>query len=190
MSTRGAIGFYYNGDTKAFYNHFDSYPECLGISVLNQVRRMNLNDMRERFKSIVMVDEDSMPKPELMTRYADVADLGVSSHSLSDWYCLLRNVQGRLDLYMDGTIEHMIDAVDFLTDSLYCEWAYIVNLDDGTLEVYKGFNRDKGAQGRYRKGKADRYGYYGVSLLTTFPLDNLPSESEFLSKVSALVGDD
>ena len=59
----------------------------------------------------------------------------------------------------------------FLENSLFCEYAYIINLDDGVLEFYVGFNKDPNAKGRYASLKvSDDNDYYGVVLKKTFPL--------------------
>lgn len=38
MGTRGAYGFYKDGQNKLTYNHFDSYPEGLGNTVVDFCR--------------------------------------------------------------------------------------------------------------------------------------------------------
>ena len=63
----------------------------------------------------------------------------------------------------------------FLENSLFCEYAYIINLDDNVLEFYVGFNEDPNANGRYaslnKKDGLDEFAnYYGVVLKKTFPL--------------------
>ena len=63
----------------------------------------------------------------------------------------------------------------FLGDSLFCEYAYIINLDDNVLEFYVGFNEDPNAKGRYaslnKKDGLDEFAnYYGVVLKKTFQL--------------------
>jgi hypothetical protein len=50
----------------------------------------------------------------------------------------------------------MIDSKGFLSDSLFCEWAYIINLDKEVLEVYEGFQEeesDNRFKGDYAKEK-------------------------------------
>ncbi len=42
MGTRGAYGFYYKTEKetieKVTYNHYDSYPECLGYNILQFIK--------------------------------------------------------------------------------------------------------------------------------------------------------
>ena len=85
------------------------------------------------------IDERVPPSEELQTRYsaAGFADLGVSSQSSNDWYCLLRNVQGAdaLPYILDGTLSHLTDNVDFEEDELFCEWAYFIDREQKVLTV-------------------------------------------------------
>ena len=60
----------------------------------------------------------------------------------------------------------------FLSDSLFCEWAYIINLDDEVFEVYRGFNKNPNAPGRYASKQCDSEKYYGVELIETFSLND------------------
>lgn len=67
------------------------------------------------------------------------------------------------------------DYGSFMADSLFNEWSYIVNLDEGVLEIYKGFNKNPDAEGRYASMTRNYGGneYYGVALVKTIPLDEL-----------------
>ncbi len=80
----------------------------------------------------------------------------------------------------------MVDYSTFMHDSLFCEWAYIINLDTKELEIYKGFNKDKKGKGRYAskyiapERKGEKVEYYGVTLLTSMKLSeirNMPEEA-------------
>ena len=177
MGTRGAYGFRIKEQDKVTYNHFDSYPECLGRNMLQYISHTSLPRMRRAANRIVLVEQDSKPSPELIEKYKDFADLGVSRRTLTEWYCLLRKAQGNLFPY-NQNLRHMIDSHAFLADSLFCEWAYIIDLDNSQFEVYRGFNQDPNAPGRFAASSIpDSNGYYGVALIREVPLGNVRSSS-------------
>lgn len=67
----------------------------------------------------------------------------------------------------NGFNEKFENYVTFLANSLFCEYAYIINLDDNTVEFYIGFNKKPGGKGRYAEWKSDTSyvgDYYGVTL--------------------------
>jgi hypothetical protein len=90
----------------------------------------------------------------------------------------------------------MIDNHRFLRDSIYCEWAYIVNLDAEVLEVHVGWNTDPRAPGRYAHLQREHTTseiarervteYFGVRHLASFPLREIwdgVSAAEFSQRV-------
>ncbi len=178
MGTRGAIGFYkiVNGKCvhKVTYNHYDSYPSQLGNDVLDYINRRSIGDLNMAFDAIKMVKENSKPTSKAIAKCVNGGYFNgsVSERSTADWYCLLRNCQGDLEKY--ATVGYMIDSQKFLHDSLFCEWAYIINLTDNVLEVYKGFQKSQ-PKGRYSEVKPDKE-YYAVELIHTFPLDKCPKK--------------
>jgi hypothetical protein len=174
MGTRGAIGFRVNNEEKIQYNHFDSYPSYLGLEILNYIQGNNIQALKETAEQIILVDEDDKPTEEQIMECQPWTNLDVSSHSVADWYCLLRDAQGGLNAFSEG-LQYMIDYRDFLKNSLFCEYAYIINIDEQVLEYYCGFNKKP----RIRKGRyatiesQSNDGYYGVVLLKKYPLENL-----------------
>ena len=188
MSTRGTIGFRVSENDKVTYNHSDSYPTWLGIQVMSFILNTPESELKDIANRIELVDEDSKPSSELIEAYRGYADTDVATQTLTDWYCLLRHTQGELEHYRNG-VRHMIDYSTFLHDSLFCEWAYIINLDTQELEIYKGFNKNKKGKGRYASKfiAPDRIGekveYYGVTLLTTMKLSDIRNMSEESIKV-------
>lgn len=227
MGTRGAWGFRKGAQDKVTYNQFDSYPEGLGDDVVELVRQSRDNaQLAAIADGIVLVVNQEPPDQATIARYRAIpglTNLKVSECKEQDWYCLLYGGHSQPLFYLSGatweqeegewgarvkvmhTIEpdhaciHMLDGHDFLADSLFCEWAYIINLDTGMLEVYKGFNRDKSAAGRYaalddgdngRRSEDDKF--YGVVFVGEIPLDEVRvmARADFLNKVKALLGVD
>ena len=159
MGTRGAYGFCKNGELKVTYNHFDSYPEGLGQDILDFIHGTSIEEMNKMCDDLQLIDEKIPPTEEQIQKCRDAGsiDLGVSNQSVTDWYCLLRNCQG--DLAMNCKVGMMSDDKDFLQDSLFCEYAYIINLDDNVLEVYRGFQQTP-PKGRFANTPINENGYY------------------------------
>ena len=184
MGTRGLVGFVINGTEKLAYNHWDSYPSGLGLQTLAWLREQDLGALAEQVERLELIDEEKEPTPEQVRRAkeAGVIDITVSERSTSDWYCLLRGAQG--DLTKTLEVGMMKGDADFAIDSLFCEWAYVINLDDGLLEAYEGFQKAPHANGRF----ADRgpsqgvvHEYHPVALRGSWPLHDLPSDEAFLA---------
>lgn len=180
MGTRGSYGFRYNGRDYTSYNHYDSYPSYLGASLAKQwdavTEKMTLPQIRHVVSVMRMVDESAKPTDADIDRTAAYHDFGVGEQSADDWYCLLRGAQGRIDAALELGI--MVDGEGFMADSLFCEWAYIFNLDSERLEVYVGFNQDPNAAGRYASQGGERPFpnapiYHGVRLIREIPFEDL-----------------
>lgn len=172
MSTRGAYGFRINDKDKVTYNHFDSYPDGLGSTIVEFIRTTSDEQLNEIANRIRLVDEDDKPTPEDVKKYQHLFQ-EVGTQDPRDWYALLRSAQGELKFYRDNGLDVMLDSATFLQDSLFCEFAYVINMDTGMLEFYEGLQKEK-CRGRYGDKKTDDDNkYYGVKLVTETPLDEV-----------------
>jgi hypothetical protein len=152
MGTRGAIGFIVNGEEKVSYNHMDSYPSYLGKNLLKDLTTISdLNILHENVRRISMVDAGDVPElsSEEISSLKEFTNNSVGQGD--DWYSILRESQGSIEPYcrQENPLRYMTDAKGFLYDSLFCEFAYIVNLDTNMVEFYRGFNHHLDAPGRY-----------------------------------------
>ncbi len=141
MSTRGVTGFKIDGKLKITYNHSDSYPEWLGQRMVEFCKIYfpeNIEQAKKRVRKVVMVSNKKKPTRNQIEKYKKYSDLGVSENNYFDWYCLLRRLQGIpiLNEILQGRVYHMYNYETFLRDELDCQWGYIINLDDETLEVW------------------------------------------------------
>lgn len=178
MGTRGIIGFFNGEETKVMYNHYDSYPEWLGIKVLEFLRTADMDIVKRQVKKLKKVGKRK-PTLQQQEKLAKYADTNVSTGSLDDWYVLLRKTQGDMQATLDAGFYD--DGYNFTGDSLLCEWGYVINLVDMTLEIYKGFQDEPHSIGRFHDVAPVFKGYYPIKLVATYSLDNLPSDIDRLS---------
>lgn len=139
MGTRNVTAVYLDGEFRvAQYGQWDGYPTGQGETIRQFFSRDDLD--LDRFKSRVrdhvsFLNEDQI---ELVNRkikqHGGFAEAGVA-HLSRDTGADILNV-----IYdAEGDIV-LNNEIAFIGDGLFCEWAYVVDLDQGVLEVYKGFN--------------------------------------------------
>ena len=60
MGTRGIYGFFYKGKFYCFYNHWDSYPRGLGVTLLKELVKIveegRLNEWKEKLELLINRD--------------------------------------------------------------------------------------------------------------------------------------
>lgn len=181
MGTRGLYGVVVNGEVKASYNHFDSYPSGLGVDIVKFVQGIeDVSDVIEQAQNLTLVNEREEPTPIQVQKITGQAQ--PDAEVGGDWYGWLRDVQG--DLAENLRIGFMTDGVSFGQDSLFCEWGYLVNLDDETVEVYLGFQKEPHTEGRWSdydptadESVAYRVNhYYGIKRIAVIPFAELTEE--------------
>lgn len=178
MGTRGAYGFHKGGVDKITYNHFDSYPTGLGADVAEFVKNHTDEEMNEIFDRIVMVRSNGVPSAEQIKECFRFYQPGVSMNTPEEWYSLLRATQGDLEAHAMG-LRYMIDNADFLKDSLFCEWGYVINLDKGVLEIYRGFQKGPESNRYYQPMSYN--GYYNCSLIREVPFETLREPKTYMA---------
>jgi hypothetical protein len=173
------MGVRIGGVDKITYNHFDSYPSGLGESIVSDVRALLRDPGIDGFKQLAtalrVVDEQTdKPTDADIARLKQFTDLAVSERSEQDWYCLTRHLQG--EFAMTLKVGLMIDSHNFMANSLFCEFAYIVNLDEMSFECYRGFQHAPHQKGRYAnmERSPSRSDYWPVALVGNFDLADIP----------------
>ena len=163
MSTRGAVGYVIAGVEKILYNHYDAHYGALGADVLQ----------------LVVANDDAALLAGAQNLHVLDRDVPVGAHG--EALGVPRTALPRDVLFNPATLRdtlagvcYDIDSSAFLEDSLFCEWAYILNCDTLRVEIYHGLNEDRAAPGRYAKfGGKPRAGgtYWGVALACELPFD-------------------
>lgn len=153
MSTRGLWGITGIKGRKdnltefAVFHSSDSYPQYLGYHILESIRNHDLTDF-ENFAQKVKV-------------YNDEND--IYNRKVEDSYTQPHKTDIKI-----------VNGIDFIKDSLFCEWVYFINLENKTIDIYKGFNTDPTEAGRFASETVDNEKkYYGCRLLIEIPIEQI-----------------
>jgi len=191
MGTRNLTMVVKGGEYKvAQYGQWDGYPSGQGATVLEFLReQVKWDEFHASLDKCKFISEE-----EVERRWKDLgadefgATMEVSAKMIKTHPQLQRSIGAKvlLDSQMSPNGLELQDEHAFAADSLFCEWAYLIDLDKGVLEVYKGFNKqpldpsERFADMRVEKNKAIGKTYYPIKLLWSWPLTDLPTKPEFL----------
>lgn len=189
MGTRGLFGFRKNKQDKLCYNHYDSYPDGLGIEIMDYIKSHTNEKMNEVYDDIKLFNNDKPIKDFTKEEYEEYKHIlkefgikenlkGINNYDTLNDLISTSIKYGRLSFYDNKKSNErlMCDDNDFIKDSLFCEWAYIINLDTNNLEIWKGFQTKPQKDNRYgNKCYKVRSGekYYPCVLISEIPFDDL-----------------
>lgn len=209
MGTRNLTAVIKDGEYKiAQYGQWDGYPSGQGATALKFLREQEtLEPFRKALDRCFFYTPGQLTS--LNTRYQNEceeadrkyrgyteADYAARRHARYAEDCLLhlsRDVgAGILDIVLKRPDAELglKDSRSFAGDSLFCEWAYVIDLDAEVFEVYRGFNQTPTApESRFPSGakwleKSD--GYEPVRLVASFPLLDLPAEADFVEMLEGV----
>lgn len=185
MSTNGAIGVIVDGKLKVSYNHSDSYPDYLGEQIVDFCNHISKENGWVKFKdlckNVKLVKETSQPTEEDIQKYSRYFNGNLSRETPKDWYCLLREVQGvqYLKEIYDENLDVILDGKRFLKDSLFCEYAYILNLDTQEILFFDGgntyFQKDNPLNEYFDEPYQEYETYQLIKCVGKFPFNDIPS---------------
>jgi len=189
MGTRSLTCVVLDGKFKiAQYGQFDGYPEGQGTIVIDTMRKIIASNNLDRFKKKVgalkEITNDEY-KQLWIDAGADPANDYVSMEVGNEFdrknpQLDRRLAAGILGHVMYNDVPGVRLSIEFANDSLFCEYAYVVDLDLGVFEVYKGFQKQNHSSGRFSDKKCETSGYFPVRLTKSYRLDSLPSTDEFV----------
>lgn len=166
MGTRNSTIVIQDGLMKvAQYGQWDGYPSNAGVGIVKFLQENNMDKFKEAVSNC--------------TEFTDAEiDKGVK---IADHPHLSRDHgYGILDLIVEANGLKLHSDTRFVADSLFCEWAYVIDLDKSKLEVYEGFNQKplpKNARFKNLEHLKDG-SYYPVKKVCEFKFDELPTTKE------------
>ena len=187
MGTRHLIMAVKDGKTRlAQYGQWDGYPSGQGVDVLKFVsskqRRAKLSKVLDKVQFLTQADLDRGYEKVGVQKGA----FGLNkkqSDSFNRMFPLLSRDHGAniLTLLLSADKPQLVNSEEFAGDSLFCEWAYVIDFDKQTFEVYKGFNTSEplDKHDRFFGTKNDNKKYYPIKMIADWKFDEIPSRAKF-----------
>ena len=188
MGTRHLIAVQLDGEYKiAQYGQWDGYPEGQGMTTLYFLRSMDEDKFKSALRNSSFISDD-----ELMALWKQYGADDDGMVSLSDADRMKKDhpeysrdtsadILQMVQEHPEGMKLH--NQIGFAANGLFCEWAWVIDLDKRTFEGYRGFGREPlTEQDRfYFLRDLEQNGYSGVKLAAEWSLDNIPSDEDFLA---------
>jgi hypothetical protein len=119
----------------AQYGQWDGYPTGQGKTIAKFLQRANIEKFKEKVDNVTFIDDKDLEK------VYEECSKGNSEINLLPPELNRDTAAKILTLIYKGKVKQLRNDLDFAADSLFCEWAYLINLDNQTVEVYLGFNK-------------------------------------------------
>ena len=165
----------------AQYGQYDGYPDYTGIGIL-EILREDLNNLVNGLENCIEADEgihetmrkhvSDVTKTEIeggwltMEQSEVFHDLYPEQHRNTGYKILKMIADSQTPLYLTNSF-------DFAAETVWCEWAYVIDLDNGEFQTYE--SRSNGSQGIFA-----RLGENTVKMVAAYGLDELPSDEEYM----------
>ena len=191
MGTRNLTIVVQNQEVKvAQYGQWDGYPEGQGMTILNFLKNPSkLKELKQTLPKVRFQNEgDIRIQSEFMNSIGSKdgwMNVEQAKKMNKEYPLHHRDVGGEIleDLLEFKELPEivLIDSYAFAADSLWCEWAYVVDLDKNIFEIYHGLNQSKlSSEDRFYSLTDTESNYFPVKIIQSFSLENLPEDEEFI----------
>lgn len=171
MGTRHLIAIVLDKKIKvAQYGQWDGYPSgngrALAKAIVNIIRTAQLQDFITRVRKCSFATQEQLEEEQRKVDAGQPFPKQFSRDTSAEIVGMILDSPGGLLLK---------DSSEFARDSLFCEWAYVIDLDTSSFEIYKGFQTEPHDQGRFSnlEPNLEPAGYYPVKLIKTINIFDL-----------------
>ena len=170
------------------YGQWDGYPAGVGLSVANWLSDNYAGAkelLRNRAKNIQLIEDSGAHAKEHGVSITSEGWISGDDKGWEEYFqkfpLMTRDTSGAglLEAIAFGPEESLVSqdwGFDFGFDSLFCEWAYVIDLSRDVLEVYQGFQNERHTQGRWAALNPDHIEndtYYPVKLVAEIPIEGV-----------------
>ena len=187
MGTRNLTIVKHNEEIKvAQYCQWDGYPDSAGLHILNFLQECNKEDFKHNLEQCSWATEEDLEKAEEFIKSIEESNLTIHADT---WHAVFpafhRNTGCRiLELICPpyGGPKRILlqNSFKFGGDKVFCEWAWVIDLDSNQLEVYSSSDGSKGIF----EALDDP-----VRLTVSWDLDNLPTPEDFMTYFNDLAAE-
>jgi hypothetical protein len=197
MGTRGLTMVVSKGKTRvAQYGQWDHYPSGQGRTALEFLRDVDFKQFAKKLYRCKFVKRKKQKEIDFFLEYIGSKN-GWMTMAQSELfknqfpYLSRDHGAGILRMIMESEDKEiwLNDQTNFAADSLFCEYAYVIDLDKRTFEIYSGFNKsevDPSERFAYLNGKTEN-DYGVIRHMKTYSLDDLPTVEDYLEEMEKLV---
>ena len=188
MGTRNLTCVWIDGAFKvAQYGQWDGYPGGIGLDILRFLKQTNLDAFKDAARACRWATKEEVEATWLecgMEKGAEFVSMAISDIHGKKYPEFSRDTAAKiLPLILKKPLA-LNDKHEFAADGLFCEWAYVIDLDAMALEVYEGFNQTPGKDHGKFAGLPERDGadksYTAVVLAKAYKLSELPDAEVFV----------
>jgi hypothetical protein len=185
MGTRHlSMAYNKGGEVKvAQYGQWDGYPEGQGQEILKFLRSCDLKKLEKEIETTKFLTSSAIKKlwKECGANGSDFVSGDVSDKFREKHPALSRDTGSEVFSLIYNGIKELQDNSDFVNDSLFCEYCYVIDFKKRTFEIYNGFNKKPLVRTErfYKPYTSDKY--YPVKFVKSYSLDKLPTIKKFLT---------
>ena len=193
MGTRNLTMVIQDQQTRiAQYGQWDGFPDGQGITILTFLQdTSNIKKLKQIIPNIRFEKEQDIKDKKEFAK-----SLGSTNGCLNYKQAALYDIQyplenpnlgaGVLNKLLEYNISSeiiLVNSESFAQESLFCQWAYVIDLDKNTLEVYKGLNRlEISKEERFYDLNDPKNNYRPIKMVQSFSIDKLPDQEKFINE--------
>lgn len=187
MGTRNLTVIYKGGLRVAQYGQWDGYLEDSGLHIVKFLNSFNKDKFFLKLDRFSFIDEKQIFElwRQCGAIHPELVSLSTSGRFKEKHPTLYRDMGCEiLDYIQDSDKDScyfLENSLDFAAKSLFCEYCYVIDFDNNSFEIYKGFNKvPLTIEDRFFQlsDKADPP-YYPVKCIKKYSLDKMISVEDF-----------